>query len=496
MKSDERFLQLLQEFETTVNQSGLARSTSGNQILTALKFIRAGEFEDATKAIGETTGNSPTAAFVLQGVVAGKRQELKQSEAKFLAAVDAPEPAFDVLCLNGDFARHFGHYETAIKSFDRAIEVAPHASHAHLRRGKTYSEAGDVSAAIDDLLRATLLQPNFVDAHIALGDEYRSANMTDAAAKCYEAALKLDPQNAAARTGLDLTLALVLPQWHSAMLNDELRNRAFDTAIAAAVTPDSMVLDIGTGTGLLAMMAARAGAKKVLGCESIGMLAKTAKEIVNRNGFDDRISIVHKRSQDLSLGEDLDAPADILIAELVDVGLLGENILPIVTDTLNRLCKPGATIIPCGASIFAAPIESEELARERQVSQASGFEISPFNSLRPNIYLQTNLSKYDWRLLSNPVEVFTFDFSCPEPKTRQTEIRLVPHTDGLAHGIAFWFDLHLNAEISISTSPSEAPTHWHQAVYTQSEPLELKQNEPVRLIANHNQSKISFTLES
>ena len=82
--------------------------------------------------------------------------------------------------------------------------------------------------------------------------------MTDAACNCYHTALDIDPQNTSARSGLDHTLALVLPQWHNATLNDTNRNDAFAEAIMAAVTASSTILDIGTGTGLLARMASRA----------------------------------------------------------------------------------------------------------------------------------------------------------------------------------------------------------------------------------------------
>ena len=164
----------------------------------------------------------------------------------------------------------------------------------------------DVSAAVDDLLQATLLQPNLIAAHISLGDEYRSANMTDAAYKCYSDALNIDPKNAEAQSGLDLTLALVLPQWHSAMLNDVNRNEAFEKAIKNAVTPGCSLLDIGTGTGLLAMIASRAGAEKVIGCESVGFLAEAAKKIVQQNGLENNISILHKRSQDLTINKDIE----------------------------------------------------------------------------------------------------------------------------------------------------------------------------------------------
>jgi predicted RNA methylase len=69
------------------------------------------------------------------------------------------------------------------------------------------------------------------------------------------------------------------------MLNDTNRNDAFVEAIKAAVTTSSTVLDIGTGTELLAMIASRAEAAKVTGYELVGVLAQTASEIVKQNGF-------------------------------------------------------------------------------------------------------------------------------------------------------------------------------------------------------------------
>jgi type II protein arginine methyltransferase len=215
-------------------------------------------------------------------VIAGERGDLDHSKDYFFMTVEALAPNFDILCLTGDLARYFGFLEITVKAFDRAMEIVPHASHALLRRGQTFSEAGDCNrrpskgypAATEPVCR-----PRRSRRRISV------ANMTDAACKCYHTALDIGPQNTSARSGLDHTLALVLPQWHNAMLNDTNRNDAFAEAIKAAVTTSSTILDIGTGTGLLAMMANRAEAAKVTGCESVGILAQTASEIVKQNGF-------------------------------------------------------------------------------------------------------------------------------------------------------------------------------------------------------------------
>ena len=221
------------------------------------------------------------------------------------AILTADQVSYDVLCLSGDLYEEWKEPTKGSKAYDRAIELAPHASHAFLRRGQLCSLAGDVTAAIADLERASLLQPTLAEAHIALGHEYRDASMANAAITSYRKASKLEPDNMDAAIALDTTIAAVIPPWHAAMLNDKRRNDLFDKAIRRAIHPGSHVLDIGTGTGLLAMMAARAGAEHVTACESVGVLAEKARDIVALNGLSDKITVIHKHSRDLVLGEDL-----------------------------------------------------------------------------------------------------------------------------------------------------------------------------------------------
>lgn len=89
------------------------------------------------------------------------------------------------------------------------------------------------------------------------------------AAKAYELILGLDRDNEEARIGRNRAVRRAVPRWHWEMLHDEERAELYDRAIRRAVAsdPGSLVLDIGAGSGLLAMMAARAGARQVVACE-------------------------------------------------------------------------------------------------------------------------------------------------------------------------------------------------------------------------------------
>ena len=75
------------------------------------------------------------------------------------------------------------------------------------------------------------------------------------------------------------------------MLNDTTRNDAFERAIKAAVAREgrhARILDIGAGSGLLSMMAARVGASNIVACERVPIIAEAAERIVALNGLDAR----------------------------------------------------------------------------------------------------------------------------------------------------------------------------------------------------------------
>src|SRR5215212_4586312 len=124
---------------------------------------------------------------------------------------------------------------------------------------------------------------------LAKGEAHLDNNQFADALDCFDLALCFDSQNQQAQFGLNRAHSQIIPRWHFEMLNDEKRNAAFEEALTNAITPDTVVLDIGSGTGLLAMMAARAGAKETITCEMVPLLAELARDTVARNGLADRV---------------------------------------------------------------------------------------------------------------------------------------------------------------------------------------------------------------
>ena len=132
------------------------------------------------------------------------------------------------------------------------------------------------------------------------------------------------------------------PYIHIKMLNDSERTGNYVAAIRESVRPGDIVVDLGTGTGVLAIAAAQAGAAHVYAVESGEMMAQIARENVARNGFQDKITVL----QGWSTHIDLPQKADILISEIIGNEPLGEHVIGYTTDAVQRWLKPDARLLP------------------------------------------------------------------------------------------------------------------------------------------------------
>ena len=125
------------------------------------------------------------------------------------------------------------------------------------------------------------------------------------------------------------------PVEHARMLHDERRTGDYLAALAAAVRPDDVVLDIGTGSGVLAVAAARAGARHVYAVEASD-IAEVAERVFAVNGVRDRVTLLPGWSRQIELPEQ----ADVLVAELIGNEPLEEEILETTLDARRRLLAP------------------------------------------------------------------------------------------------------------------------------------------------------------
>jgi type II protein arginine methyltransferase len=276
------------------------------------------------------------------------------------------------------------------------------------------------------------------------------------------------------------------------MLNDRTRGAAFDAALQAVVRPGDTVLDIGSGSGLLAMMAARAGARRVVTCERNPVIAALAREIIQANGLDEVIEVIPRESVELD-AQAIGGRADVVISEIFDCGLLGEGVLPTLRHARDELLKPTGVVIPGHARLTAMLLMSESVAALNRVDVSHGFDVSGFNAVATRGYFPVRLAAWPHMALSNRTSTVTFDFTHDrlQPDTLDQEFEIL--RGGMCHGVAFWFELTMASGQRLDNSPENFSSHWHQAVQCFSKPFEVQRGDWVDMRISYGDSTIHFS---
>jgi type II protein arginine methyltransferase len=248
-----------------------------------------------------------------------------------------------------------------------------------------------------------------------------------------------------------------VPDFHVRMLRDDLRNAAYRAAIAR-FAPGRSVLDIGTGSGLLAMMAARAGARQVYACEANPMLAASARTVIAANGLADRIRVFDCHSGKLDRNRDLDGGVDLVVSEVFCHTLIGEGVLGSLAHARADLTRPGALFLPAHASIEVALAEIPPLLES--VGPVEGFDLGGFAG---HLYTARHCPAEDpaLALRSAQTSLFAFDFAAGDPAPSGTAQVTLTSTGGTVSGLAQWLRLTFADDIIYENRPGSADDlHW------------------------------------
>lgn len=280
-------------------------------------------------------------------------------------------------------------------------------------------------------------------------------------------------------------LSADVPQWHFGLVRDTIRNDAYEAALRRAIRPGMRVLDIGSGTGLLAMMAARAGAEHVYSCEMNPAVADAAREIVAANGYADRVSILPVHSGSLDADRDLGGKVDIIVSEIVSNDMLAECVLDVMEDVVPRLLKPGGVLIPARGTVRVALAEVSAFVPEPMTS-ASGFDLSLFNRLaKPSFRLKVGNS---FEIRSSAGELFHFDFAAETTPDAEARCTLTA-TGGTANAIIQWIQLDMDEEGRYEVRPG-VYSCWAINCWPLPEPVKLPAGESFTVGGLHDRISV------
>ena len=252
------------------------------------------------------------------------------------------------------------------------------------------------------------------------------------------------------------------------MLADRPRMRAYTRALRKAVRKGSVVVDIGSGTGIMALLACKFGARRVYAIEPDSAI-EVARQVAQANGCADRIVFF----QELSTRVELPEPADVIVSDLRGILPLFQHHLPAVADARRRFLKPGGSQIPLRDTLWASVLENPRLYR----SVAEPWIENPFDlDLRAALNVVSNsiwkVGARPSQLLTAPLSWATLDYtSCEEPSVG-AKFEMSAHRDGTAHGLILWFDSVLARGVEMSNAPSAPRMIYGQMFLPFPEPVE------------------------
>jgi tetratricopeptide (TPR) repeat protein len=448
-----------------------------------------GENENAEAAFRKAIDLKPDffqASYNLGNVLVQLRRHAEAQVAYERTLILSPTHEGAHLNLSNIYAA-MGLYDKAFLQINLGLELLPQSWAILCLKSKLENEIGMDAEALASADKALQLNRDSVNAWIHRGNALRCLERMDEASESYQMALAIEPGHMGALRNLRRVSAAGIPSWHFHMLADTARNAAFDVAIRKAVQTGDLVLDIGTGSGLLAMMAARAGASKVIACESSENIANAAKDIVAQNGYSERIEVFGLHSGLLKVGKQLPAKADVIVTEILDAALLGEGMLPSIWSALQTLAKPDAIVVPAAAVICVQLVQLPDILSQGTLGNIEGFNLQEFERFRiPQEYEVIHLRAHPDAGKSEILKIKHLNFTelgpaIEEERPERFSVEFSKLKNGQANALALWFDLQLDAEIQLSSGPNGELRHWGQAVFFFDAPVELVEGETLQV---------------
>ena len=260
---------------------------------------------------------------------------------------------------------------------------------------------------------------------------------------------------------------------HKLMLQDIVRTSAYADAIAAIVKPGARVIDFGTGTGALAIFAARAGAARVDAIERT-CIVEHAKAIAQRSGHPE--ILFHRADHASFQGEGL---ADVIVSEWMGHFLFFESMLEPLIQVRDRWLKPEGQMIPARMALQAALVIDEELYEDAAFLEQSpyGIDFGPIADLP--LRQSRIIDIEDHQVLSPYIDLGVLDMRRIKRTPESLTGTCVVPRKVTCFGVVGWFDAHLTDTISIATGPQHPHTHWRPIYFPLPEPFECRPARPV-----------------
>ena len=270
---------------------------------------------------------------------------------------------------------------------------------------------------------------------------------------------------------------------HEEMIKDKIRTGSYKKAIEnnKIIFKDKIVLDIGSGTGILSIFAAKAGAKHVYGIEYAD-IADYAKEIIKQNNLSDKITIIQSKVEEAILPVD---KVDIIISEWMGYFLLYESMLDTLLFARDKWLKKDGYLLPDKAQIYLAGIQ-DSLYKYNKIDSWDNVYGFNFSVLKNPALAEPIIDNFpNNNIISNSCKIFDIDLYTVkvEDLDFSAGYEIIFNKDDTFNGFVTWFDVEFDKlpnKITLSTSPYEPSTHWKQVMFYSKNDIEVKKKEKLK----------------
>lgn len=261
------------------------------------------------------------------------------------------------------------------------------------------------------------------------------------------------------------------------MIADRTRMGAYTEAIARTVKRGDAVVDIGSGTGIFALLACQAGARRVYAIES-DPVVQLIRQLAAANGFADRIEVLQASSTQVILPE----RAQVVLSDLRGALPLFGTALGSLEDARVRFLAEGGTFIPRRDTLFAALLSVAEFYQEIRRPWDGAVDGLDMTSSLPLVLNSIHKRQFKpGEVLSRAKPWCVLDYKNGADPRASAVLTLEAARPGTAHGIGIWFDAELVDGVGYSCGPDGPETVYGHILLPWLKPLELEAGEAVRV---------------
>src|SRR5512138_2848153 len=245
------------------------------------------------------------------------------------------------------------------------------------------------------------------------------------------------------------------------MITDAGRTAAYIAALRRTIKSGSVVIDLGCGPGLFAILACKFGARRVYAIEPDNVI-QLAREAAANNGVSDRIEFLQDFSTNICLPEQ----ADVIVSDLRGILPFFEKHLPSIHDARTRLLKKDGILIPGRDNLWAAITDSQDLYGKLIApweSTCEGVSLAAARKVVTNTWTKVHITADS--LLVEPICWHTIDYHNIEGSQVETDLRFTTTRNGTAHALVLWFDSQLYDGIEFSNAPGQPELIYGQAFF-------------------------------